>query len=422
MERVKRLRPANAPFEVVFEGTGSLSGRARVGRVFGAHSQATSQTPAPLLLSLRGAFPNLPAALVPRCGVAGENSALVQIPMLDFIVLNAQTGFSGVDLVNALENKPLHAIADATRGAVLFLSLKAAGSDDFADGGPGGGRSNAVGGDGRGGARRVKLTPAEVLKLQRALQCDFFEAPSEQAVFYMSDNVADRSVVKTASMLQELVDAAAVDPSLQLLGSIQGGFELARRRTAAEDVAKHESHLSGYVVSGMNGGETLENRIKCLAECVTAISSPRLLRVCGGTGSPSEVLESIAKGMDVIESSYPFESANSALALRLSSSRHKMDLRDTKYRLDRRVLVPGCPCEACSGYSRAYIHHLINVHEILGTSLLAIHNLYDYWLFFEQIRCSILQDRFLRFRQEFYDAMDAQACAEDGGSDTEGNG
>lgn len=85
----------------------------------------------------------------------------------------------------------------------------------------------------------------------------------------------------------------------------------------------------------------------------------------------------------------------------IGSDSAKMNLRSVAYRLDKSPLVVGCKCYTCQRHTRAYIHHLINTHEMLSQTLLEIHNTYHYLEFFKAIRDAIKADKFLAFRNWF---------------------
>lgn len=84
-----------------------------------------------------------------------------------------------------------------------------------------------------------------------------------------------------------------------------------------------------------------------------------------------------------------------------ASDPRKLNLRSLEYRLDKRAILPGCKCFACQNHSRAYIHHLLHVQEMLAEVLLEMHNTHHYMAMFEAVRQAIQQGRFQQYRQWF---------------------
>ena len=119
-----------------------------------------------------------------------------------------------------------------------------------------------------------------------------------------------------------------------------------------------------------------------------------------GVGAPDNVVEGIMRGVDMFDCVLPTRIARNGTVM---SKRGKIVIRNAKYARDFRPLDSECSCYTCRNYSRAYIRHLLKADEILGLRLTSIHNLHFLLTLVKEIREAILEDRFLEFKEEFYE-------------------
>jgi len=168
-------------------------------------------------------------------------------------------------------------------------------------------------------------------------------------------------------------------------------------------------------------GETEEERRALIAEVMSLLpqDKPRLMAVPGG---PEEVLQCVELGIDLINSAYPYTMAELGYALTFildftdgtkeeeeKDREHEffarevmtMNLRDKRYALDTRPISTRCGCYSCTSHSRAYIHHLLCVHEMLAEILLSIHNTFHYERFFETLRGHAAKGTFPTWKTQF---------------------
>lgn len=131
-------------------------------------------------------------------------------------------------------------------------------------------------------------------------------------------------------------------------------------------------------------------------------------KIIVGCTSITEILDCIDIGGDIFDSRYPAELTEDGFALVASFNSNpnsngslKLNLWDPCYKTDTNPIIIGCKCFSCSRHTRCYIHHLLNVNEMLGLSLLSYHNLYQFALFFEQVRHSINDGTFIQKKKEF---------------------
>jgi len=130
-----------------------------------------------------------------------------------------------------------------------------------------------------------------------------------------------------------------------------------------------------------------------------------------GPGAPEEILDLVENGIDLFSTAYPYLTTELgyALTFTLDSSEpqrdRKLNVRDAVHVIDKRPIIEGCECFACKNHTRAYLHHLSNVNEMLGEVLLQIHNTYHYLEFFKVIRTHIQKGTFSNFKKWFIGSL-----------------
>ena len=120
----------------------------------------------------------------------------------------------------------------------------------------------------------------------------------------------------------------------------------------------------------------------------------------GGVGTPEDLVEGVSQGIDMFDCVMPTRNARNGW---LFTRYGDLKIRNSKYKDDLRPLDPTCDCYACRNFSRAYLHHLQKVNEILGARLNTIHNLHYYLHLMQEIRDALDADRFEQWKQEFYE-------------------
>jgi queuine tRNA-ribosyltransferase len=173
-----------------------------------------------------------------------------------------------------------------------------------------------------------------------------------------------------------------------LFGIAQGGFDAAARRESA--AALVELDLPGYAAGGLSLGEDKEVTRQMLQVTLDGLPAdrPRYLR---GMGTPEDLLDGIARGVDLFDCVLPTRNARNGQAL---TSRGPLNLRLERFARDFRPVDPDCACETCSEYTRAYLRHLLKSGEILGARLVSLHNVHFYLYLVRSLREAIVQGRF----------------------------
>ncbi|KAK1276766.1 hypothetical protein QJS04_geneDACA009901 [Acorus gramineus] len=244
------------------------------------------------------------------------------------------------------------------------------------------------------GRRLVK--PAEYMCMISSLKPDMWASLADEVPSWVCDKRNKTSVDRTVRWLDECIDLDT-EVGKNMLGAIVGGSSVEERKRCATEVARR--NVSGYWIGGFGLGENFEER-PALLSAVTVRPGKRTLdnlpeekpRHVTGLGLPEEVLDGIAAGIDLFDSTC-VDSSDGA----------KINLRATIYRKDTSPIANNCSCYTCLNHTRAYINHLLNVHEMLAQTLLEIHNTHHYMGFFRSIREAIKAGEFDEFYQRFID-------------------
>jgi len=180
-----------------------------------------------------------------------------------------------------------------------------------------------------------------------------------------------------------------------LFGIVQGAtFENLRKQNAQ---AIAELGFGGYAIGGVSVGEP-EKEMMAAVESVEPFLPPDKPRYAMGLGTPPQLLEMIARGMDMFDCVLPTRLARNGTAFTTAGT---LNLKNAEFTLDKRPIEDNCGCYACRGFSCGYIRHLIKAEEILGLRLITLHNLHFYLNLMSQARTEIKGGTFDQFRKCF---------------------
>ncbi|XP_010534974.1 PREDICTED: queuine tRNA-ribosyltransferase accessory subunit 2-like isoform X2 [Tarenaya hassleriana] len=255
---------------------------------------------------------------------------------------------------------------------------------------------------------RFLVKPADYVDMISSMKPNIWATLADEVPNTVSAKRNKTSVERTLRWLDECIALSPVGCGA-IFGSIVGGDSVEERRRCAQDVANRS--LSGYWIGGFGLGENTEN-LAALMNAVTECLPDEKPRLVSGLGTPEEILEGVAAGVDLFNSAYiydltlrgfalifPAESIKADLAKFVSvgsgGDRTKINLRETGFR-----------CYTCCNHTKAYIHHLLNVKELLAHILLEIHNTHHYLGFFASIREAIREGQFEELRRQFLDKTD----------------
>lgn len=192
---------------------------------------------------------------------------------------------------------------------------------------------------------------------------------------------------------------STINKKQMLFGINQGGIVDELRIWHMKEIAKLD--LPGYAIGGLAVGESHEEMYHIL-DVVLPHAPENKPRYLMGVGTPSNMIESVARGIDFFDCVMPSRNARHGFIFTWNGT---MNLMNQKYERDLAPIDPHCGCEACQNYSRAYIRHLFKAKEMLAMRLSVIHNLYFYNELVKRIREAIEEDRFEEFRAMYTERL-----------------
>lgn len=241
----------------------------------------------------------------------------------------------------------------------------------------------------------MMLSPETSMDIQRRLGADIVMAFDECVEHTAPRDYVAASVERTHRWLQRC-KAVALAPHQHLFGIVQGGLDLELRSRSVRQTVSCD--LPGYAIGGVSVGEGHQAMVRIVNHTAPLLPADQV-RYLMGVGLPEDLVASVAAGMDIHDCVIPTRYAREGT---LFTWQGKMRVQDKKYRKDRYPIDTTCACYTCaSGYSRAYLRHLIFANEGLGEMLMTIHNLHFYQDLMRAMRSAIEGDRFDAWRQAF---------------------
>ena len=246
---------------------------------------------------------------------------------------------------------------------------------------------------------QIELSPERAIAIQEDLGSDVAMV-LDDVVALPNDRARVAEAMRRTTRWAGRCLAAASREKQALFAIVQGGTDVALRTESARSLV--EMDFDGYAIGGLSVGEspeemmeTVDDTVPCLPEDV-----PRYLM---GVGRPEDLLNAIARGIDMFDCVMPTRCGRHAVAF---TDEGVLRLRNRCHRESVAPLESGCPCLACR-HSRGYLRHLFQADEILGPVLVSIHNLSYYQRLLARAREAILEDRFSAFRKERMDRWSA---------------
>ena len=251
--------------------------------------------------------------------------------------------------------------------------------------------------------RKIFMGPEESMTIQANLGSDIAMAFDECVENPATYPYAKASCERTARWLARCKEAltrynaepGAVNPGQQLWGINQGATFKDLRIWHMKEIAKLD--LPGYAIGGLAVGEPTEVMYEII-EAVEPYMPKDRPRYLMGVGTPSNIIESVARGVDFFDCVMPARNARHA---KLFTWQGSINLKNAKYTRDDGPIDPQCDCPVCRRYSRAYLHHLFKAEEMLAMRLSVMHNLYFYNTLTKRIRDSLDAGTFGDFRAEY---------------------
>ncbi len=244
------------------------------------------------------------------------------------------------------------------------------------------------------------LTPEGVIRVEEQLAADMI-LPLDECVPYPCPRDYAEEAMERTHRWAARSRRAQRRPDQALFGILQGSTYPELRRASAETLAGMD--FAGYAIGGLSVGEPKDVMHEMLEACVPLLPRERPRHLLG-VGSPEDLIEAVARGMDMFDCVLPTRIARHG-ALFVSTGR--LNIFNAHYARDPRPIEEGCSCPTCQQFSRAYLRHLFQSRELLGLRLATLHNLHFLLSLMRRIRESILAGRFSFLRQDFLAGFEA---------------
>ena len=251
---------------------------------------------------------------------------------------------------------------------------------------------------------RLLLTPEESMRIQTVLDADIAMIFDECTPYAIDERPATEREAADSMQLslrwaqrsRDSFDALAEAKGKRnaLFGIVQGGMFESQRDVSIDGLTR--IGFDGYAIGGLSVGEPKEDMLRILAHVAPRLPAPQP-RYLMGVGTPEDLLDGVARGIDMFDCVLPTRNARNGWLF----TRHgDIKLRNSRYKMDTRPLDPTCTCYTCANFSRAYLHHLQRANEITGARLNTIHNLHYYLDLMREARAAIEQGRFFAWADE----------------------
>ncbi len=238
------------------------------------------------------------------------------------------------------------------------------------------------------------LGPKEAMEIQRVLGSDiamvFDECPPHDAPLREQHLAVERTI----RWARECRDQPRA-PGQQVFGIVQGGCNPALREHCARAITALD--FDGYAIGGVSVGEPEPEMMKAVEFTVPHLPAHKA-RYAMGLGTPAQMVELVARGVDLFDCVLPTRVARNGTAF---TRRGTFAIKGGAVKADFRPIEEGCACFACQRFTRAYIRHLLNVNEILGLRLVSIHNTHFYLQVMREVRAALAAGTFAEYRRKF---------------------
>jgi len=218
------------------------------------------------------------------------------------------------------------------------------------------------------------------------------ERPTEEAV---EANASPARTAPPANFKNASGKGATKEDQQLLFGVVQGATFDDVRQASAQAIVDLE--FDGYAIGGVSVGEPEEEMMQAVEASEPFLPNDKP-RYAMGLGTPPQLLEMIARGMDLFDCVLPTRLARNGTAF---TSIGTLNLKNAEFAMDKRPIEENCACPGCREFARGYIRHLIKAEEILGLRLVTLHNLHFYLDLMRQARDAIEDARFDSFRKQF---------------------
>jgi queuine tRNA-ribosyltransferase len=238
------------------------------------------------------------------------------------------------------------------------------------------------------------LGPKEAMAIQRALGSDiamvFDDCPPHDCTPREAQGAVDRTI-RWAKECREQPRGE----TQKVFGIVQGGSNASLREHCAKAIVSLD--FDGYAIGGVSVGEPEPEMFRAveMTEPFLPADQPRYAM---GLGTPAQLVELVARGVDMFDCVLPTRVARNGTAFTRKGS---VSIKAGFNKMDFRPIEEGCECFACQRFSRAYLRHLLNMNEILGLRMLSVHNSHFYLKVMQEIRQHLAEGTFAGYREQF---------------------
>lgn len=238
------------------------------------------------------------------------------------------------------------------------------------------------------------FTPERVMKIEENLGADIIMAFDECSAYGASRKEAERAMGRTLRWLDRCNNARTLEDRM-LFPIIQGNLYKDLRDISLKETVPYAK--CGIAIGGLSVGEPKD--IMCeILEHIQPKLPENMPRYVMGVGTPDYLVQCVKHGIDMCDCVLPTRLARNGTAI---TSQGKVVIRNSVYKEDFTPLDPNCDCYCCRNFTKAYLRHLINVNEIVGGTLVSIHNMRFLCKLMEDMREAIFADSLLEFIEEF---------------------
>jgi len=238
------------------------------------------------------------------------------------------------------------------------------------------------------------LGPKEAMEIQRALGADIAMAFDDCPPHTGTLREVRAAVERTIRWAEECIEQPRLKDQ-QVFGIVQGGNHAELRAECAKAVVA--LRFDGYAIGGVSVGEPEAEMMKAVEQTVPFLPADQP-RYAMGLGTPAQLVELVARGVDMFDCVLPTRVARNGTAF---TARGTVSVKAGFNKADFRPIEEGCDCFACRHFTRAYLRHLLNVNEILGLRMVSVHNSHLYLKLMADIRAHLEAGTFGEFRREF---------------------
>ena len=247
--------------------------------------------------------------------------------------------------------------------------------------------------------KKFLLSPEESIRIQKGLGSDIVMIMDECPKKTTDYNVINKSVDLSLYWAQRSKDAFGKDEYRALFGIVQGGLFKDLRIKSLNKLIK--IGFDGYAIGGLAVGETQNEMFDVLDDLKEQMpdTKPRYLM---GVGTPADILGAVKRGVDMFDCVMPTRSGRTGLAFTWNG---RVNIKNNKYKSDNEPLDINCSNLNLNKYSKNYLNHLFNTNEILGSTLLSLHNINFYQELMSAIRENIKMGTFDKFHDKYIDKL-----------------